>query len=80
MEAKTGRSPMDAQAGTAAQGRAARWITRVLIVAGVVALAACDSASVGPVCGNGVLETGEQCDGAQLGSGCWSLGYEAGEA
>lgn len=37
------------------------------------------TATVNPVCGNGVLETGEQCDGSNLGGQtCTSLGYSGG--
>jgi hypothetical protein len=33
-----------------------------------------------PVCGNGVVDLGEQCDGAELGGiGCADLGYSGGE-
>lgn len=39
---------------------------------------ACDSGGP-PVCGNNVLETGESCDGTQLGAQtCVTLGYDAG--
>jgi hypothetical protein len=34
---------------------------------------------MGPVCGNGILETGEDCDGGDLGgASCQSLGYDMG--
>lgn len=37
------------------------------------------STSQSPVCGNGIVESGEQCDGANLGGGsCTSLGYSGG--
>ncbi len=37
------------------------------------------TATVNPVCGNGVLETGEQCDGSNLGGQtCFGLGYNGG--
>ena len=31
------------------------------------------------VCGNGVIDAGEQCDGGDLGGyGCWDFGYDQG--
>jgi len=39
---------------------------------------ACDTGGL-PVCGNGIRESGESCDGTQLGAGsCESLGFDAG--
>ena len=39
-----------------------------------------DGEPTGPVCGNGVVELGEQCDGDDLdGNSCESLGYVGGE-
>jgi hypothetical protein len=38
-----------------------------------------DACAAGPVCGNGLQEAGEDCDGSDLdGESCQSLGYESG--
>jgi len=52
----------------------------LVFFSGVVSAASVNiTATVNPVCGNGVLETGEQCDGSNLnGQSCTGLGYTGG--
>jgi hypothetical protein len=50
-----------------------------LVEAQIAALGPACNGVVGPVCGNGVLEEGEQCDGGDLqGATCGSLGFGVG--